>query len=131
MILERKLNIVEKTFLFAWPYIIIVSLGIYFITQDTDYLTSFILGSASSLLMNSLNYRLLKSAFKYNPDSVRMKTISMYIARFAFYGIILYITNVTTGWNIYFTAFGMLTFRVVLIPLALYYAKKGEGENLD
>ncbi|MGD9910508.1 MAG: hypothetical protein AB7U79_07920 [Candidatus Izemoplasmatales bacterium] len=108
-----------------------MSLVIYLVTQSTDDLTSFILGSASSLLMNSLNYRVLKAAFQYQPDSVRLKSISMYIARFVFYGIILFICNTMEGWNLYLAAFGMLTFRIVLIPLTFYYAKKGEGDRLD
>lgn len=104
---------------------------IYVISQNMDILTSFILGSASSLLMNSLNYRVLKSAFKFNPDSARSKTIAMYIFRFVFYGIILYITNTIEGWNMYAAFAGLLTFRIILTPLTLYYAKKGEGESLD
>ncbi|MDD3123619.1 MAG: ATP synthase subunit I [Acholeplasmataceae bacterium] len=129
--MEKKMNVIEKTFLFAWPYTIIVGLLIYLIWGNTDYLLSFVLGSASSLLMNSLNYRIMKAAFKFNPASIKSKTILMYVVKFVFFGIILYISNTNPDWNIYFTFIGLLTFRIILLPLSIFYAKKKEGDTLD
>jgi len=131
MILEKKMNVIEKSFLFAWPYTILASLVIFLIWHETNFMLSFILGSASTLLMNSLNYRVLKAAFKFNPASIKSKNIWMYIAKFVFFGVILYISNVNPEWNMYFVAAGMMTFRIVLTPLTLYYAKKGEDDRLD
>jgi len=127
--MEKKLNLIEKTFLFAWPYVIVVSLVILLISQNMDLMLSFILGSACSLLMNSLNYRVLKSAFQYQPHTIQKKTILMYLLRFAFYAVVLYTTSIKDSWNLYATAAGMLTFRIVLIPLTLYFAKKEGGIN--
>lgn len=125
------MNVIEKTFLFAWPYTILASILIYLIWGSTNNMLSFILGSASTLLMNSLNYRVMKAAFKYNPASIKSKNIWMYVAKFVFFGIILYITNMNPEWNMYFALAGLMTFRIILTPLALFYAKKGESDRLD
>jgi len=128
--MEKKLNVIEKTFLFVVPFVLVGALVIYLIWGNKDYTTSFILGGASSLLMNSLNYRVLKDAFAHRPDTIKKKTIWLYILRFVFYGIILYIANTTDGWNIYSVFVGILSYRIVLVPIALYYAKK-EGDQVD
>ena len=57
----KKKDLIEKIFLFSWPYAILFSLILYLVTQDVDLLLSFLLGVASSLLMNSLNYRIMKN----------------------------------------------------------------------
>lgn len=125
----KKTNVIEKTFLFSWPYAILFALVTYLITQNSDYVLSFVLGTASGLLMQSLNYRIMKSLFKSNPEKIKSRQIMLYFVKYVFYAVILYVTYTYQGWNIYFTFVGILTFRIVSFPVVLIFANKGEDED--
>lgn len=120
----KKTNLIEKIFLFSWPYALVVSVAIYLITFNFDFVLSFFLGVASSLLMNSMNYRIMKNLYKNNPSLIKSRQIMIYIAKFVFFGVILYITYKDPGWNVYYTFAGLLTYRIVSIPVTLIYAGK-------
>ncbi|MFA7076054.1 MAG: ATP synthase subunit I [Candidatus Izemoplasmatales bacterium] len=124
----KKTNLIDKIFLFSWPYAIIVSLVIFFITGNFDFVLSFLLGVASCLLMNSLNYRIMKNLYKYSPHLIKSRQIMIYVAKLAFFGVILYITHNDSDWNVYYTFAGLLTYRLVSIPVTLIFAKK-EGDE--
>lgn len=121
----KKTNLIEKIFLFAWPYAILFSLILYLITRDKEYLLSFLLGFASSMLMNSLNYRIMKNIYKDKQHLIKKMHIIMYLAKSLFFALILFIAyRYPEEWNIYFTFVGLLTFRVVSLPVTLIFAKK-------
>ena len=129
--LIQKKNLIEKIFLFSWPYAILFSLILYLVTQDVDLLLSFLLGTASSLLMNSLNYRIMKNIYRNNPEKIKSRHIIMYFVKFLFFALILFITYKNPEeWNIYFTFIGLLTFRIVSFPITLIFANK-ESEEVD
>lgn len=126
----KKTNLIEKIFLFSWPYVILFAGVTYIITRNWDYVFSFFLGAFSSLLMNSLNYRMMKNLFENHPELIKSRTILMYIAKFIFFGVILYVTyNNPEEWNVYFTFAGLFTYRIVSIPVTLIFAKKGDDED--
>lgn len=51
--------------------------------------------------------------------------IVMYLAKSLFFALILFIAyRYPEEWNIYFTFVGLLTFRVVSLPVTLIFAKK-------
>jgi len=121
----KKKNLIEKIFLFSWPYGILFSLILYIITQNLDFVLSFLLGLSSSLLMNSLNYRIMKNVYEKNPDKIKSRHIIMYVVKFLFSALILFITfQNPEEWNIYFTFVGLLTFRIISIPVTLIFANK-------
>lgn len=123
--LIQKKNLIEKIFLFSWPYGIVFALVLYLITQDTNYVFSFLLGLASSLLMNSLNYRVMKSIYEKRPEVIQSRHIFMFIIKFLFFALIMYIAySDPEEWNIYFTFVGLLTFRLISIPITLIFANK-------
>lgn len=123
--LIQKKNLIEKIFLFSWPYGILFALVLYLITQDTNYVFSFLLGLASSLLMNSLNYRIMKSVYEKRPEVIQSRHILMFIVKFLFFALIMYISySDPEEWNIYFTFVGLLTFRLISFPVTLIYANK-------
>jgi len=123
--LIQKKNLIEKIFLFSWPYGIVFALVLYLITQDTNYVFSFLLGLASSLLMNSLNYRVMKSIYEKRPEVIQSRHIFMFIIKFLFFALIMYIAySDPEEWNIYFTFVGLLTFRLISIPVTLIFANK-------
>ena len=121
----KKKDLIEKVFLFSWPYTILFALILYIATQNMDYLLSFLLGAASSLLMNSLNYRLMKNVYKNNPKTIKSRHIILYFVKFLFFALILFIAYQNPEeWNIYFTFVGLLTFRIVSFPVTLIFANK-------
>ncbi len=129
--MKNKLNIIERTFLYSWPYALVFAAVTYLITKNWDFVLSFVLGTATGLLMNSLNYRVMKNLFKTAPEKIKKTQIWIYIAKIVFYGVILYITNKSDEWNVYFVFVGILTYRIVLYPVALIYAKKDGGAGSD
>ncbi len=126
----KKINVVERTFLFSWPYAILFVLITYLITKNWDYVLSFLLGTFSGLLMQSLNYRIMKDLYKNNPEKIKSRQIILYFVKYVFYGLVLYITYQNSSqWNIYFAFVGILTFRIVSFPVVLIFANKGDDED--
>lgn len=126
----KKKDLIEKIFLFSWPYAILFSLVLYLVTQNIDWVLSFVLGTASSLLMNSLNYRLMKNIYKNNPKKIKSRHIIMYFVKFIFFALILFIAYQNPEeWNVYFTFVGLLTFRLISFPVTLIFANKENKED--
>ena len=122
----KNSNLIEKTFLFTWPVAFIASVLIYLISGNSAYMISYILGVASVMMMQSLNYRMMKDLYKNNPAKIKSRTIMLYIVRFVFYAVILYVVVRHEEWNVYFALGGLLTFQVVLIPVTVIFADKGD-----
>ncbi len=127
----KKSNIVELTFLICWPVAIVASLAIYLITNNGDFVVSYILGIASMLLMQSLNYRMMKDLYKNNPSKIKGRTILMYIVRFVFFGIILYVSQDSEKWNVFYTLGGLLTYPITIFVVTLIKARKDKGDDED
>ncbi len=125
----KKANIIERTFLFCWPFALLFSLVLYLITQNFDFVLSYILGVTSVLLMQSMNYRIMKKLYKNNPQKIKSTTIIIYLVKYVFFGIILYIANTDPDWNVYLTFVGLFTFRIVSFPVTLIFARKGDDED--
>ncbi|HOO44073.1 MAG TPA: ATP synthase subunit I [Bacillota bacterium] len=125
----KKANIIEKTFLLSWPFAIITSTIIFLITWNFDNVVSYLLGVFSVMLMQSLNYRIMKNLYKNNPKKIKSMTIIIYLVKYIFFGIILYVANSDPDWNVFYTFAGLVTYRFVMFPVALIYAKKGEDED--
>ena len=125
----KKANIIEFTFLICFPVSIVVSLVLYFITKEFGLVVSYILGVATVLMMQSLNYRIMKNTFKNNPEKIKSNTIVIYIVKYIFYGIILFVAYTEPSWNIFATLGGIMTFSIVMYPTALILAKKGDEDN--
>lgn len=125
----KKPNLIELTFLFTWPAAIIVSLVIYLISRDWGMVVSYILGVFTVLMAQSMNYRIMKNTFKNNPGRIRKNTILIYIVKYIFYGIILYVAFNEPNWNIFATAGGIITYRIVMFPTTLIFAKKGDDDS--
>jgi hypothetical protein len=126
---KKKTNIIEKTFLFCWPFAIVFSVVLYLITQNFDFVISYLLGVFSVLLMQSMNYRIMKKLFKDNPEKIKSRTIIIYLVKYVFFGIILYVAYTDPDWNVYLTFVGLLSYRIVMYPVALISAKRGDDED--
>jgi len=125
----KKKDIIEKTFLFSWPYAIIFSLVVYLITNNFDFVLSFVLGVATSLFVNSLNYKVMKFTYREHPDKIKSRQILMFIAKCLFMVLILFITIQSDEYNEYYTFVGLLTFVIVSFPTAIIFSRKGDDED--
>lgn len=125
----KKNNVIEYTFLFVIPFSIIAGLVLYLISKDFGLLVSYALGTLASMMMQSFNYRIMKATFKNHPEKIQRRTIYIYIAKIVFYGIILYVAQTEPNWNIFAAFGGIATFRIVMIPTTLIFAKKGDEED--
>jgi hypothetical protein len=127
--MKKRTNAIEWTMLLSWPAILIVGAAIYLFTGEWVFVKSFALGAFTTLLMQSWNYKWMKKAFEEAPTMIKRNYVVSYIFRFVLYGVILYFTYQNAdAWNIYFTAGGILLYRVVLFPVVLILGKKKEGE---
>ena len=125
----KNKDIIEKTFLFSWPYAIVFSLIIYLITKNLDYVLSFFLGAATSLFVNSLNYKVMKTTYKEHPEKIKSRQIFIYIGKYLFMALILFITIQSDEYNEYYTFVGLLTFVIVSFPTAIIFSRKGDDED--
>ena len=129
--MKQKTNVIEKTILFSWPYTIVVATGIFLVTSNWDFVTSFLLGAVASLLMSSWNYRWMKRAYLEAPTLIQRHYILSYVIRFVLFGVLLYITATNPqSWNVYFTAVGILTYRIVLVPVVLIFGRTEGGDDV-
>lgn len=125
----KKNNVIELTFLFVWPVAIIASFIIYLISHDWGLVVSYALGVLAVLMMQSMNYRIMKRTFKDNPQNIQRYTVFIYIAKLVFYGIILYVAYTEPNWNIFAAFGGIMTYRIVMYPTTLIFAKKGDDDS--
>lgn len=129
--MKQKTNVIEKTILFSWPYTIVVATGIFLVNSNWDFVTSFLLGAVASLLMSSWNYRWMKRAYLEAPTLIQRHYILSYVIRFILFGVLLYITATNPeSWNVYFTAVGILTYRIVLVPVVLIFGRTEGGDDV-
>jgi hypothetical protein len=130
--MKHKTNVIEKTILFSWPFILVVSVIIYLFTFEWDYVTSYALGAFASLLMQSWNYKWMKKAFLEAPTMIKRNYIVSYIFRFVLYGFLLYFTfSNPEEWNIFYSSAGILTYRFVMIPVVLIFGRAEGGDDVD
>ncbi|QWB99786.1 ATP synthase subunit I [Mycoplasmatota bacterium] len=127
----KNKNIIERTFLFSWPYAVVFALVVYFITKNIDFVLSFILGAATSLFVNSMNYKVMKSTYKFQPEKIKSRQIWMYIGKFIFMALILYVTIQSDEYNEYYTFVGLLTFVIVAFPTAIIISLRKSEDDED
>lgn len=125
----KNRDVIEKTFLIAWPYAIIFSIVTFIIARDFDVVLSFLLGYLTSMLLQSMNYRMMKSTFKSQPDKIRGRQLTLYFARFVFTALILYIAYDNKDYNVYLTLVGLLSFVIVSVPVTIYTYSRGEKND--
>ena len=125
----KNRNVIEKTFLVAWPYAILFSLIAYLISSDFNIVLSFLLGFLTSMMLHSMNYRVMKSTFQSEPNNIKTRQLIMFFTRFVFMGLILYISFTNERFNVYLTLVGLLTFVIVSIPVTLITYSRGEKND--
>lgn len=125
----KNLNMIEKTFLFLWPFIILFSIVAFLISGSKDIVVSFLLGAFTSMLMNSFHYRTLKNAFANNQAMIKKAHVYVYILKMVLYTIVLYFSIRNPQWNVFLTFVGILSYRIVLFPVSLIMLRKENKEG--
>ncbi|MCF7924371.1 MAG: ATP synthase subunit I [Candidatus Izimaplasma sp.] len=120
----KNKDIIERTFLISWPYIIVFSITLYIVTTDFDIVLSFVLGAVSSLFINSLSYKIMKSTYEYKQDKIKILQIFVFIVKYIFMGLILYIAYQSEEYNEIYTLIGLLTFVIITVPTAIISSRR-------
>lgn len=125
--MESK-DVFIKTFPLVWIYTIVVGI-ILFLTAGSNWATSFILGSVTSLMMMSMLYKSSKKILQSEKkDAVKLAGRN-YAFRFFFYALILVISALLDNLEILGTAVGLFSFKIMLY-LNIFLEKRGESEWL-
>lgn len=129
-----------KTFLYVWPYVIVVAGLIYLVghfvrTEEAwTWTLSFFLGSAVSVMLMSHHYRTSMKTAATSPEDLKKVSIRNYIFRYAFYALILLVAHLSDGLDLIFTFVGFLSFKVAMF-LTFLMSKgeepKGDMQNRD
>lgn len=131
MMQTKNLNLIEKTFLFLWPFIIVFGLVTFLISKNFDFVISFLLGAFTSMLVNSFHYKILKGALHEGKSHIQTKSFLIYLGKMIAYGLIMYFVITNDKYNIIFTFIGIISYRIVLYPIMIFAYKRGKKEGDD
>ena len=113
-----------KVFPFVWIYTAIVGVIFWqFINQEWGI--SFVLGSVTSLMAMSMLYKKSKIILESDVASAQRMAYRNYAFRLAFYALILVISALLDNFEIIATAFGLLSFKIVLY-ISFMFEKRGD-----
>ncbi|QMS85421.1 ATP synthase subunit I [Candidatus Xianfuyuplasma coldseepsis] len=119
-------NAFIKAFPITWVVTGVVAVLLYFVVSDM-WAYSFVLGSATSLMMMSMMYKTTKKILDEQAKDASKRVVRNYIFRYLFYAIILVAVGLSDTLIIVATAIGLLTFKVS-IYIALFLEKRGGTE---
>lgn len=119
-------NAFIKTFPITWLVTGVVAVVLYFVVSDM-WAYSFVLGSATSLMMMSMMYRTTKRILDEQAKDASRRVVRNYIFRYLFYAIILVAVGLSDTLIIVATALGFFTFKISLY-IVLFLEKRGGTE---
>lgn len=112
-----------KAFIINW-ILTLVLLGVLWIIIDKYFALSFLLGSATSMMMMSSMYKQNKRIMQEGNTNVERKYIRGYLFRYFFYAFILVAAGLIDNFDIIAVAIGILLFRLSLY-ISLFLEKRG------
>jgi len=115
-----------STFPLVWIYTGFLGLAVYFIFGSI-YGISFVLGSVTSLMTMSMLYKSSKRILQNDVSGAKQMAIRNYAFRFLFYAVILIASGLLDNLDIFATAFGLLSFKIVLY-FNMLVLKRGENK---
>jgi len=121
----KKKDSFIKTFPLVWIYTVIVAV-IFFFVLGKNYSVSFVLGSATSLMAMSLLYKNSIKVLESDQKRASKLAILNYAFRFGFYALVLVVSGLLPQLEILGTAFGLLSFKIVLY-ITILMDKRGEN----
>ena len=117
-------NVFVKTFPLVWIFTIVVAAGLW-IAVSKEWALSFVLGSATSLMMMSMLYKSSKKVLSEEKSEASKLAIRNYAFRFAFYALILVVSALMDNLEILGTAVGLFSFKIVLY-FNMFLESRGE-----
>ena len=118
-----------QTFLYVWIYIIVGTV-LFFVFGNYDFALAFFVGSITSVMLMSHNYKTtMKAAYK-EPETLKIRSIKNYIFRFIFYLIIISFVYFREH-NVYHIIpvfLGLSAFKIVMV--ANFFIQR-KGVNKD
>ncbi len=118
--MNEEPNILVRTFAVVWPYVIIVSFLAWLIFDQVTAV-SFFLGSITSVMLMSHNYKTTFNTLNKDPALLKRRAIQNYIFRFILYAIILVIAYYGEGLSMIPTFVGFTSFKVALMITAVLF----------
>ncbi len=114
-----------KTFVYVWPFILVVTITLGTIFGRTIAINYF-LGGAVSVMLMSHNYRTTMKTAYTNPQTLRRRTMQNYAFRYAFYALILLIVYLRSDspYAVVPVFFGFTAFKMVMIGVFFVHARK-------
>ena len=114
-----------KAFPITWVVTGIVAVALWFLVSDT-WAYSFILGSATSLMMMSLLHKSTRKVLEERNPNASKIVVRNYVFRYVFYGLILSAAALSDSFEVLATALGLFTFKVSLY-LSVALNKRGDN----
>ena len=116
-----------KAFPITWVVTGIVAVALWFLVSDT-WAYSFILGSATSLMMMSLLQKSTRKVLEERNPNASKIVVRNYVFRYLFYGLILTAAAMSDSFEVLATAIGLFTFKISLY-ISIFLAKRGEEHD--
>jgi len=117
-------NVFVKTFPLVWIFTIVVAAGLW-IAVSKEWALSFVLGSATSLMMMSMLYKSTKRVLDSKSEDARKIVTRSYILRYAFYAIILVTAALLDRFEVIGVIAGLFSFKICLY-FNIFLEKRGE-----
>jgi hypothetical protein len=120
-------NAFIKAFPITWVVTGIVAVALWFFVSDL-WSYSFILGSATSLMLMSMMHKSTKKVLEERNPNASKIVVRNYVFRYLFYGLILAAAALSARFEVLATALGLLTFKISLY-ISIYLEKRGERHD--
>lgn len=117
-------NVFIKAFPIQWILTIVVAIVLYVVVSDT-WAFSFVLGSATTLMMMSMMYKTTKKVLDEQRSDASKRVVRNYVFRYLFYALILVIAGISGNFEIIGVAIGLLSFKVSLY-ISIFLDRRGE-----
>lgn len=119
-------NVFIKAFPIQWLLTIVVAGLFWFLISDT-WAYSFVLGSATTLMMMSMMYKTTKKVLDDQAADASRRVIRNYVFRYLFYALILVIAGISGKFELVAVAIGLLSFKVSMY-ISIFLDKRGVAE---
>lgn len=127
--MRPKLDMIEKTFVWLWPVMIVTGVLVFIVSLDFSTAASVLLGGVTSLFANSLQYRYIKSTPKELMHKLQSRMVMMYFLKLLIYATVMTVVALSTNMSVAMTFVGIILYYVTLFVVSLVITKKQAKEE--
>jgi len=117
-------NLIIKAFPVTWIVTLLLAI-ILWVFVSSQWALSFVLGSATTLMMMSMMFKSTRKALMQSPEQAKKTVVFNYLLRYSFYALVLVIAGMSDKLEVIATTIGLFTFKISLY-LVIWLEKKGE-----